>query len=443
EPTITEDLQIAANERLTVPEGSTGSFEGKVNNQGIVMVSGKLNAVEANWVNAENGWVYEQAKDGITGLGIDQYTVYGAEQIPCGDLFVEGGVYGTDYQYYPTADTLRIKTDTKLKIKNQNPKESATTPMEIAKNITANLTLNGVNITAKESALLLEEKATLTLTLEEGSINTLRSGKEKAGLQVTKGTSLVITKESKGSLTAVGGANAAGIGGGKNPLGAAYGGKEAGTITIEGGSITAYGGEHSAGIGGGYQGDGGTTIISGGTITASSGANGAGIGGGFQSDGGSTTISGGKVNASGGANSAGIGGGYQGQGGTTTISGGTVEAQGGDSAAGIGGGSTRGGGTTTISGGTVFAEGGTNGAGIGRGYKGFGGTFATTDEGNAFIRASRISDQSNKANWSGIIFEENQGTVYKDQTISGEFVLGAGETLSIPKAAALSSNGTI
>ncbi|MEG0157672.1 MAG: hypothetical protein RR661_08485, partial [Anaerovoracaceae bacterium] len=202
--------------------------------------------------------------------------------------------------------------------------------------------------------------------------------------------------------------------------------------------------ENGPGIGGGFLGSCGTVTIEGGTILAQGTTNASGIGGGNMGAGGTVTISGGTVTARAGQYGAGIGGGYQGAGGTTIISGGTVKAQGGDFAAGIGGGFMGGGGgTTTISGGTVSAQGGTSAAGIGDEYGGTGGTFATTDGGTAFIRASSISDQTNKANWSGIIFEGNQGTIYKAQTLSGEVVLAAGEILTIPEASQITLEGKL
>ena len=172
-----------------------------------------------------------------------------------------------------------------------------------------------------------------------------------------------------GKVTAVGAANAAGIGGGRYDGG--------GCITINGGSVIANGGYGSAGIGGGDN-AGGTVTINGGSVTASGGDGGAGIGGGRVADGSTVTISGGAVVATGGYRSAGIGGGREADGGTVTISGGAVTANGGEQAAGIGGGVSGTGGTITISGGTVAAIGGNRGQAIGGGCW-------TSDNGNLGI----------------------------------------------------------
>lgn len=105
-----------------------------------------------------------------------------------------------------------------------------------------------------------------------------------------------------GSVTAdnAGGySRAAGIGGGYwNPSqsGDKAEGGAGGEVTITGGVVTALGGWNAAGIGGGQQSDGGVVTISGGTVMATGGdAFGAGIGGGDRGDGGVVTITGGTV----------------------------------------------------------------------------------------------------------------------------------------------------
>ena len=150
-----------------------------------------------------------------------------------------------------------------------------------------------------------------------------------------------------------------------------------GTLTLkddnkEAGSLTATGGFNSAGIGGGYLGDGKNITITGGTVTATGGSSGAGIGGGREGKGENITITGGTVNATGNEDGAGIGGGSSGSGENITITGGTVNAAGGNGGSGIGGGDYGSGEDITIKGGTVNAAGGYGGAGIGGGYEGSG-----------------------------------------------------------------------
>ena len=233
---------------------------------------------------------------------------------------------------------------------------------------TASVTLSGVNIDVRDKG-----KAAVSTTgegnvsIELNGESTLRSGYEHAGLEKNNGGSLTIADEDKnGKLTARGGQQGAGIGGGS--------GKDGSNIFITGGGVNAIGGLAAAGIGGGLGGNGSNITISGGKVGATNGLNGAGIGGGQHGSGSNITISGGEVNAIGGDSSAGIGGGHTGDGSDITISGGEVSASGGENGAGIGGGVYGKGEGITVSGnaqlkvrgGSVHGDYGT-GAGIGGG----------------------------------------------------------------------------
>ena len=197
---------------------------------------------------------------------------------------------------------------------------------------TASVTLSGVNIDVRDkgkAAVSTTGEGNVSIELNGGS--TLRSGYEHAGLEKNNGGSLTIADEDKnGKLTAWGGQQGAGIGGGS--------GKDGSNIFITGGGVNAIGGLAAAGIGGGLGGNGSNITISGGKVGATNGLNGAGIGGGQHGSGSNVTISGGEVNAIGGESGAGIGGGHTGDGSDITISGGEVSASGGKSGAGIGGG---------------------------------------------------------------------------------------------------------
>ena len=197
---------------------------------------------------------------------------------------------------------------------------------------TASVTLSGVNIDVRDkgkAAVSTTGEGNVSIELNGGS--TLRSGYEHAGLEKNNGGSLTIADEDKnGKLTAWGGQQGAGIGGGS--------GKDGSNIFITGGGVNAIGGLAAAGIGGGLGGNGSNITISGGKVGATNGRNGAGIGGGQHGSGSNITISGGEVNAIGGESGAGIGGGHTGDGSDITISGGEVSASGGKSGAGIGGG---------------------------------------------------------------------------------------------------------
>jgi hypothetical protein len=158
--------------------------------------------------------------------------------------------------------------------------------------VTADITLDGVSIDVSgTSGVCAFDMTGATVNLTLTNSNTLKSGENKAGLQVVSGSTLEITAASTGSLMAAGG-RSAGIGGG---FGAGIG-LDAGTIIIRGGTVTASG-DRAAGIGGGDNyGKGGDVIISGGTVTAIGGAYGAAIGGGLnRNNTGSVTITGGSV----------------------------------------------------------------------------------------------------------------------------------------------------
>ena len=271
-----------------------------------------------------------------------------------------------------------------------------------------NLTLKDVKIDVSDTgdqydwdqkgkaALSVQGKGNVEIELDGD--NELKSGNQSAGLEKTSTGTLTLKDDSKeaGSLTATGGNNAAGIGGGFQ------GNCE--NITITGGTVTATGGFSAAGIGGGREGKGENITITGGTVNATSndgagigggllgsgeniaitggtvnatGTDGAGIGGGNGGVGKNITITGGTVTAAGGFGNAGIGGGNGSDGENITITGGSVTATGGEFAAGIGGSNGGSGNNITITGGTVTATGGEGGAGIGGGAEGGGGNNIT------------------------------------------------------------------
>ena len=231
-----------------------------------------------------------------------------------------------------------------------------------------NLTLKDVKIDVSDTgdqydwdqkgkaALSVQGKGNVEIELDGN--NELKSGTQSAGLEKTSTGTLTLKDDNNeaGSLTATGGFNSAGIGGGY--LG------DGKNITITGGTVTATGGSSGAGIGGGREGKGENITITGGTVNATGNEDGAGIGGGSSGSGENITITGGTVNAT-GDGGAGNGGGNGGDGKNITITGGTVEATGYFGSTGIGGGNGSDGENITITGGTVTAAGGEFAAGIG------------------------------------------------------------------------------
>jgi hypothetical protein len=227
--------------------------------------------------------------------------------------------------------------------------------------VTTTITIAGITMTGR---ITLNGNADVTLLLEGTStivgILVISTATATASITIDSAT---VPGSSDGSLRATSTSNyIAGIGGQGTNVSTGPN-RNAGMITINGGTVTAKGGAYAAGIGGGNFGTGGTITINGGTVTVTGGTSAAGIGGGSIGAGGTMYISGGTVTVTGGDYGAGIGGGSGGAGGTINISGGTVAATGGIGGAGIGGGNTEGafigsGGNITITDGTVTAIGG-------------------------------------------------------------------------------------
>ena len=279
----------------------------------------------------------------------------------------------------------------------------------VSSGVVADITLSEVNIDMINNNTAAFDMTGATVNLTILNNNYLRSGIGKAGIVVPEGSTLIITSESTGFITAIGGeggeygifrgllsGSGSGIGGNGGisifHLGrfsniiTPGNGDNGGTIIIEGGNVTATGGTGIGGGGGpnivgGNGGNGGSINIFGGAITAIGNSYGSGIGGGGGGGGGSSpnnggsggsiTISGGSVNATGGTYSSGIGGGggsssnNGGSGGSITISDGSVNATGGTNSSGIGGGGGGSGGSINISGGTINSTNSDGGNGIG------------------------------------------------------------------------------
>lgn len=260
--------------------------------------------------------------------------------VKCGDLTVTGGTLGTDFIYWN--NTLIIRSAEPITISGTSTKDQ----IVVAKDIDANITLDGVDIQfpnkidiKDKCAFKIADDSTGDVTVTLNGVNTLISGYDYAGLQKNGiGEDIgKLTIKGTGSLTANGGGHGAGIGSGGYC-------SNCQNITIESGTIYAYSGNRDndkedsncgAGIGNGCTGIAKNITIKGGTILAvGASLGGAGIGGGSMTspdEGASSNIviSGGFVVAIGGGGSwygggAGIGGGGGKFGGTSkgiTISG--------------------------------------------------------------------------------------------------------------------------
>ncbi len=262
-----------------------------------------------------------------------------------------------------------------------NPETTTTNTIHISagegKAVTVVIRNVNIDVSEKNFGPAIHTMGDGNVTIRFEGKNTVKSGKNCAGIQKENKGQLIITAMSDASeLVAIGGENGAGIGGGEGGSGT--------NITISGGTVIATGGLYGAGIGGGLRGDGTNNTISSGTVTATGGLHGAGIGGGWDGDGSNIAISGGTVTANGGLQGAGIGGGYSGSGIEIKITDkANVTATGGERGAGIGGGFNCPGKTIKIIGdANVTASGRGGGAGIGGGNGGDGTEITITDNAN-------------------------------------------------------------
>ena len=145
----------------------------------------------------------------------------------------------------------------------------------------SNLTIDNAHVNFVSPMILENDAANVTLVLK--GENLFVGGRDQAGIVVETGRTLTI--KGSGSLEA----RAEDHSGWDRPSsGAGIGGRvnnSCGTVIIESGTVTAIGGNGAAGIGGGSKwnattGNGGTVTIKGGTVTATGNGGGADIGGG-------------------------------------------------------------------------------------------------------------------------------------------------------------------
>ena len=150
-----------------------------------------------------------------------------------------------------------------------------TVTINAEKDQTANVTLSGANIDvsgAGKAAVSTTGEGNVSIELD--GENTLKSGYRHAGLEKNNGGGLTIADQD------------------------------------ENGKLTATGGSDGAGIGGGFKGNGNNIAITGGEVNATSNGCGAGIGGGGGGDGSDITVSGAaKLKVQGGVEDSGYGAG--------------------------------------------------------------------------------------------------------------------------------------
>lgn len=238
-----------------------------------------------------------------------------SEKLDVSKLNTEKTSFGVVY-----SDYIVINEDNVNDFNGKTLTGTTTNGIYISNGVTVDLTIENLNITKSEdisSCISVGYGATLNLTVK-GENNLKAIGRGSAGIEVmgqTKAT-LRITSASTGTLTAVGGygskqfASYGGAGiGGMARITSDITNIYVGDIIIEGGTVNAVGGYQAAGIGGTIGKSGANITITGGTVNATGGSYGAGIGGGFSGNVDSITISGGTVTANAGEKAAAIGAG--------------------------------------------------------------------------------------------------------------------------------------
>ena len=268
--TLTDDFEVPSS-GLTVPSGTTLTIPaGKI----LAVAQGRQIVVSGTIVN--NGRVKADCtlENDFNALGItiEKTHVYNAEgECSCSAVdpmrssaFTVTGI--GDYSWDESTGVLTI-TGSSVTVSNKD-KNTATTHRIYIQG-TANVTLDGVNIeTGSGAPIEIRDYNDTNVTLTLSGNNTLISqAAEKAaihktrGQQATSSDAATLTISGSGSLTAVGGNDAAGIGGG------GYRG-DTHNIIINGGTINATGNGDAAGIGSSDDGSTWNIVINGGNITA-------------------------------------------------------------------------------------------------------------------------------------------------------------------------------
>jgi hypothetical protein len=375
--TLNYNLTIPAGASLTIASGvvlvnnsSIGNL-GTITNEGMITNQGTIDN-QGEIIN-NNGQIFGS----VGGNGI----LNGSTDEP---LSIPGAILDDDYTY--DNNELRVLRSGTFTIRMGDGFPGSTNNrIVVDQGITANITLQGVNINVNAGyAFYIEDGATVNLTLVgNNNISSIGLWDNNPVLNISGNGELVLTN-------GIGGTGQITINGGNIiTTGQHSPGISGSNITITGGNVTATG-QHSPGI------SGSNITINGGNVTARGDSNSGAAGISSQNG---VFINDGIVEAIGGGNGgAGIGGGLGGNGGTVEITGGNVTAIGNGGGAGIGGGATNqdqdgtpiggNGGVVTITGGTVTATGSGGGYGIGVGADGLDHGTINIDDVNAVVFSS-------------------------------------------------------
>ena len=167
-------------------------------------------------------------------------------------------------------------------------------------NITVNAGSGGQTVTQGDGAAVEDSAPVITGSSTENTV-TINAEKDQTASITLSDASIDVSNEGKAAVSTNGEGNVSIELDGENTLKSGYrhAGLEknnGGGLTIadqdENGKLTATGGSDGAGIGGGFKGNGNNIVITGGEVNATSNGCGAGIGGGGGGDGSDITVSG-------------------------------------------------------------------------------------------------------------------------------------------------------
>ena len=199
-----------------------------------------------------------------------------------GDIVVSGILSDDDVTYDPGTKELHISTPDQLCLENYVKNSTSDMHITVEPNQNNRLVLAGLCLDLSGAGGYAPVEipdgsphSSTYLTLAEGTSSSLTAGQYCAAIHKV-GSSKALVIDGSGTLTAIGGELAAGIGGQRE--------EAAGNIRLHSGTVTAEGGLYGAGIGGSWNGTVRDITILGGTVTARGGGSAAGIGSGFLSD---------------------------------------------------------------------------------------------------------------------------------------------------------------
>ena len=167
-------------------------------------------------------------------------------------------------------------------------------------NITVNAGSGGQTVTQGDGAAVEDSAPVITGSSTENTV-TINAEKDQPSSVTLSGVNIDVRDKGKAAVSTTGEGNVSIELDGENTLKSGYrhAGLEknnGGGLTIadqdENGKLTATGGSDGAGIGGGFKGNGNNIVITGGEVNATSNGCGAGIGGGGGGDGSDITVSG-------------------------------------------------------------------------------------------------------------------------------------------------------